>query len=233
VGGESLEIRAEHVSKSYRLGQVEVEAIRDVSLVLPAGDFVALSGPSGAGKSTLLGIVGGLERPDEGKVFAGDQDLTALDSEGLAMYRRHSVGFIFQSFRLLPALTALENAMIPLVPLAESDEAKRKKTEEALARVNIAHRANHLPGELSGGEQQRVAIARAIVNQPDVILADEPTGELDRKNGELIMALLCDLNENGSATIVVASHDPDVVGAARRQVKLEDGRIIAEETQEE
>jgi ABC-type lipoprotein export system ATPase subunit len=228
-----LDIRIEHVAKSYRLGKVDVVALRDVNLELPAGDFVSLSGPSGAGKSTLLGIVGGLERPDAGRVLAGDQDLTALDSEGLAMYRRHSVGFIFQSFRLLPALTALENVMIPLVPLAESDEAKQKQVVEALDRVNIAHRANHLPGELSGGEQQRVAIARAIVNEPDVILADEPTGELDRKNGELIMQLLRDLNESGSATIIIASHDPEVFGAARRQVKLEDGRVVAETTQEE
>ena len=227
-----MHIRIDHVAKSYRLGQVAVAALQDVSLDLPAGEFVSLSGPSGAGKSTLLGIIGGLEKPDAGKVLAGDQDLTALDSEGLAMYRRHSVGFIFQSFRLLPALTALENVMIPLVPLVESDEAKQQQVIEALDRVNIAHRANHLPGELSGGEQQRVAIARAIVNGPDVILADEPTGELDRKNGELIMQLLRDLNESGSATIVVASHDPDVVGAARRQVQMEDGLIVSEQTQE-
>jgi putative ABC transport system ATP-binding protein len=231
-GGEPLDIRVEHVAKSYRLGQVDVAALQDVSLELAAGDFVSLSGPSGAGKSTLLGIIGGLEKPDAGRLLAGDQDLTALDSEGLAMYRRHSVGFIFQSFRLLPALTALENVMIPLVPLAESDEAKQNQVADALARVNVAHRANHLPGELSGGEQQRVAIARAIVNAPDVILADEPTGELDRRNGELIMQLLRELNESGSATIVVASHDPEVVGAARRQVQLEDGRVIAETTQE-
>ena len=228
-----MDIRIEHVAKSYRLGQVDVAALRDVSLDLPAGDFVSLSGPSGAGKSTLLGVVGGLEKPDTGKVFAGEQDLTALDSEGLAMYRRHSVGFIFQSFRLLPALTALENVMVPLVPLDESEAAKQQQVVEALERVNIAHRANHLPGELSGGEQQRVAIARAIVNRPDVILADEPTGELDRKNGELIMQLLRELNQAGSATIIVASHDPDVVGAARRQVKLEDGCVVGQTTQEE
>ncbi|MBM3499801.1 MAG: ABC transporter ATP-binding protein [Armatimonadetes bacterium] len=228
LGGEALDIHIEHVAKSYRLGQVDVIALQDVTLQLPAGDFVSLSGPSGAGKSTLLGIIGGLERPDAGKILAGEQDLTALDSEGLAMYRRHSVGFIFQSFRLLPALTALENVMIPLVPLVESDEAKQKQVIEALDRVNIAHRAGHLPGELSGGEQQRVAIARAIVNGPNVILADEPTGELDRRNGELIMQLLRELNQSGAATIVVASHDPDVVGAARRQVKMEDGRVVAE-----
>jgi len=227
-----LDIRVDHVAKSYKLGQVEVNALQDVDLTLASGDFASIAGPSGAGKSTLLGIIGGLEKPDRGRVLAGDQDLTALDSEGLAMYRRHSVGFIFQSFRLLPALTAFENVMIPLVPLAETDAAKQKQVAEALDRVNIAHRANHLPGELSGGEQQRVAIARAIVNRPGLILADEPTGELDRRNGELIMQLLRDLNESGSATIVVAIHDPDVVGAARRQLVMEDGRIIGQETQE-
>jgi len=227
-----LDIRVEGVSKSFRLGATQVQALSDVSLLLAAGDFVSLSGPSGAGKSTLLGIVGGLEKPDQGKVYAGEQDLTALDSEGLAMYRRHSVGFIFQAFRLLPALTAYENVMVPLVPLDETDEAKRKQVAEALDRVNIAHRAAHLPGELSGGEQQRVAVARAIVNAPDVVLADEPTGELDRQNGELIMELLCRLNQDDTTTIVVASHDPEVVQAARRTLKMQDGRIVSEDHQE-
>ena len=227
-----MDIRVEGVSKSFRLGATQVQALSDVSLLLAAGDFVSLSGPSGAGKSTLLGIVGGLEKPDQGKVYAGEQDLTALDSEGLAMYRRHSVGFIFQAFRLLPALTAYENVMVPLVPLDETDEAKRKQVAEALDRVNIAHRAAHLPGELSGGEQQRVAVARAIVNAPDVVLADEPTGELDRQNGELIMELLCRLNQDDTTTIVVASHDPEVVQAARRTLKMQDGRIVSEDHQE-
>lgn len=227
-----MDIRVEQVSKLYKVGAEEVKALQDVSLSLRAGDFVSLSGPSGAGKSTLLAVIGGLERPDAGTVIAGDQDLTTLDSEGLAMYRRHSVGFIFQAFRLLPALTAFENVMIPLVPLDETEQGKREQVKEALERVNIAHRANHLPGELSGGEQQRVAIARAIVNHPDVILADEPTGELDRRNGDLIMELLRELNEKSSATVVVASHDPQVAQFARRHVAMEDGRIISDEAQE-
>jgi putative ABC transport system ATP-binding protein len=227
-----VDIRVESVSKTYRLGDGEVRAIRDVSLELPSGDFTALSGPSGAGKSTLLGLIGGLERPDEGHVWAGDNDLAVLGSEELAMYRRHSVGFVFQAFRLLPALTALENVMLPLVPLPGAQSTKRDKVMAALERVNIAHRAEHLPGELSGGEQQRVAIARAIVNEPDLVIADEPTGELDRDNGRRIMALLGELNGDGKTSVLLASHDPDVVSAARRTVTLVDGQIQAEDSEE-
>jgi putative ABC transport system ATP-binding protein len=227
-----LQIRTESVSKSYRLGTVEVHAVNGVTLDLAGGEFVCLSGPSGSGKSTLLNLIGGLEKPDEGRVIAGDDDLTTLSSEDLAMYRRHSVGFIFQAFRLLPALTAYENVMMPLVPVPGSDQEKRAKVEAALERVNINHRAQHLPGELSGGEQQRVAIARAIVNSPTIIIADEPTGELDRVNGQRIMELLRELNQQGSATVLMASHDPDVVAAARRIVTLVDGQIASDETKE-
>ncbi len=227
-----MEIRLESVHKTYRLGDNQVRAIRDVSLDLPPGDFVALSGPSGAGKSTLLGLIGGLERPDEGHVWAGDRDLATLGSEDLAMYRRHNVGFVFQAFRLLPALTAFENVMMPVVPLAGSDREKRDKARAAMERTNIDHRADHLPGELSGGEQQRVAIARAIVNGPDLIIADEPTGELDRDNGQRIMELLHALNSNGETTVLLASHDPEAVSAAERIVTLVDGQIETEQTEE-
>jgi putative ABC transport system ATP-binding protein len=227
-----VDIRVESVSKTYRLGDGEVRAVRDVSLDLPAGEFLSLSGPSGAGKSTLLGLIGGLERPDEGHVWAGESDLAALGSEDLAMYRRHSVGFVFQAFRLLPALTAFENVMMPLVPLPAPEGEKRDKVMAALERANIAHRADHLPGELSGGEQQRVAIARAIVNEPDLVLADEPTGELDRDNGRRIMELLRDLNSDGTTTVLLASHDPEVVEAARRIVKLVDGHIQPDDTKD-
>jgi len=227
-----LDIRVDSVSKTYRLGTAEVQAVRDLTMALPGGDFVCLAGPSGAGKSTLLNLIGGLEKPDQGHVSAGDKDLTSLDSEGLAMYRRHSVGFVFQAFRLLPALTAFENVVMPLVPMAGSEKEKREKAMASLERVNIAHRAQHLPGELSGGEQQRVAVARAIVNHPDLIIADEPTGELDRANGQRIMELLRELNQQGSATVLLASHDPDVVAAARRVVTMVDGQIASEETKE-
>jgi len=227
-----LDIRIDSVSKTYRLGDGQVHAVRDASLELPAGGFVALSGPSGGGKSTLLGLIGGLERPDAGHIWAGDRDLTTLGSEDLAMYRRHSVGFVFQAFRLLPALTAFENVMMPLVPLAHSDEDKRRKAVAALERTNIAHRGDHLPGELSGGEQQRVAIARAIVNEPGLIIADEPTGELDSENGQRIMALLRELNSDGATTILLASHDTEVVSAANRVLSMVDGQIQSAETKE-
>jgi putative ABC transport system ATP-binding protein len=227
-----LHIRTDAVSKTYRLGEVQVHAVRGISLDIPAGQMVAFSGPSGAGKSTLLGLIGGLERPDEGTVLAGDQDLGALGSEALAMYRRHSVGFIFQAFRLLPALTAFENVMMPLVPQNGKDDAKAGKVTAALERVNIAHRAQHLPGELSGGEQQRVAIARAIVNDPEIIIADEPTGELDSENGKRIMALLRELNGERKATVLLASHDPDVVASAERIVRIVDGQIEPDQMKE-
>ncbi len=227
-----LHIRTDSVSKNYLLGEVEVKAVRGISIELASGEMVEFSGPSGAGKSTLLSLIGGLEAPDEGHVYAGDQDLAALGSEGLAMYRRHSVGFIFQSFRLLPALTAFENVMMPLVPLPEREAAKSEKVVAALEKVIIAHRAKHLPGELSGGEQQRVAIARAIVNEPGIIIADEPTGELDSDNGERIMALLRDLNESGEATVLLASHDPEVVASASRLIRIVDGQIESDETKE-
>jgi len=227
-----LDIRVDSVSKTYRLGAAEVQAVRELTMALPAGDFVCLAGPSGAGKSTLLNLIGGLEKPDQGRVLAGDKDLTSLNSEGLAMYRRHSVGFVFQAFRLLPALTAFENVVMPLVPMVGSEKEKREKATAALERVNIAHRAQHLPGELSGGEQQRVAVARAIVNNPDLIIADEPTGELDRANGQRIMQLLRELNQQGLATVLLASHDPEVIAAARRVVTMVDGQIASEETKE-
>lgn len=227
-----MDIRVDSVSKTYRLGAAEVQAVRELTMALPAGDFVCLAGPSGAGKSTLLNLIGGLEKPDQGRVLAGDKDLTSLNSEGLAMYRRHSVGFVFQAFRLLPALTAFENVVMPLVPMVGSEKEKREKATAALERVNIAHRAQHLPGELSGGEQQRVAVARAIVNNPDLIIADEPTGELDRANGQRIMQLLRELNQQGLATVLLASHDPEVIAAARRVVTMVDGQIASEETKE-
>ena len=227
-----MHIKLDSVSKTYALGEMTVDAIRDVTLDLPAGDFVALSGPSGAGKSTLLGLIGGLEQPDAGQVLADEQDLADLSSSDLAMYRRHSVGFIFQAFRLLPAMTAFENIMMPLVPLKGGADGKAEKVTAALEKVNIAHRAGHLPGELSGGEQQRVAIARAIVNEPGIIIADEPTGELDSENGRLIMDLLRGLNVDEEATVLMASHDPEVVDAARRVVRIVDGQVESDRTKE-
>jgi len=227
-----LHIKLDSVSKTYALGEMNVQAIRDITLDLPAGDLVALSGPSGAGKSTLLGLIGGLEKPDAGQVLADGQDLAGLGSSELAMYRRHSVGFIFQAFRLLPAMTAFENVMMPLVPLRGGADGKTEKVTAALEKVNIAHRAGHLPGELSGGEQQRVAIARAIVNEPGIIIADEPTGELDSENGRLIMDLLRGLNADEEATVLLASHDPEVVEAARRVVRIVDGQVESDRTKE-
>ena len=221
-----MEIRVRDLQKTFSRGADQIGALRGISFDVPPGEFLALSGPSGSGKSTLLHILGGLEGTDGGQVLVDDQDLAALGPEALAMYRRHRVGFVFQAFQLMTALTALENVMLPMVPLQGTEEEKQVRAEAVMDAVNIRHRAHHLPGELSGGEQQRVAVARAIVNDPELILADEPTGELDHDNGQLILALLEKLSATDGRMVIVASHDPEVTGRTRRVLRLRDGELL-------
>ena len=221
-----MEIHVRELRKTFTRGADQIGALRGISFGVTPGEFIALSGPSGSGKSTLLHVLGGLEGADGGQVLVDDQDIAGLDSEGLAMYRRHRVGFVFQAFHLMPALTAAENVMLPMVPLAGAEEAKRARAEAAMDAVNIRHRAHHLPGELSGGEQQRVAVARAIVNQPELLLADEPTGELDHDNGQLILGLLENLSRTDGRIVILASHDPEVTGRTRRVIRLRDGELL-------
>jgi putative ABC transport system ATP-binding protein len=217
------------VTKIYKRPEGPVYALRGVSFQIAQHEFLGLMGPSGAGKSTLLNLIGGLDRPTEGRVLVESIDLTKLSSDALALYRRDKVGFVFQDARLIPSLTVYENVMLPLVPVPLPETEKRARVEQALENCNIAHRAQHLPGELSGGEQQRAAVARAIVNNPEMILADEPTGELDPDNAQRIIELLSQLCAQGR-TVVVASHDPATLAAVPRILRLRDGQLVEEET---
>ena len=218
-------LRATGLRKTYRIGSRLVEVLRDVDLTVGAGEFVALRGASGAGKSTLLHLLGGLDRPNHGEIQFRNQSLAALTDGDLAKLRVAHVGHIFQAYHLLPELDALENVALPArVARMDAAEAERR-ARDLLKRVGLEHRLEHRPSELSGGEQQRVAIARALVNQPALILADEPTGNLDSQTGEEILNLLCELRAERNATLVIATHDSRVATRAPRVVELVDGAL--------
>ena len=213
----------EAVSKRFRRGLEEVVALDEVDLAVAAGEFLAMVGPSGSGKSTLLHIAGGLDRPDAGRVLVGDDDLARLSAADRARLRRRRVGFVFQFFHLIPTLSVAENVALPLT----LDRARRVEPAvmEMLERVELGHRANHLPGELSGGEMQRAAIARALVSHPALILADEPTGNLDSATGEAILDLLTDRVRETGAALLMVTHDAGAAGRADRVLSLRDGRV--------
>ena len=196
-----------------------------VSLTLRAGERLALTGPSGSGKTTLLNCLGGIDRPDAGRVRLLGRELTGLDGDTLAGVRRRHIGTVFQFFHLLPTLTAAENVEFPLQLLGQPPGERRQRVAELLERVGVAHRAAALPGELSGGEMQRVAIARALVHRPELLLADEPTGNLDTRTGEEIIEILKDLNKNNGVTVICSTHDPKMLEASARVCWIEDGRI--------
>jgi putative ABC transport system ATP-binding protein len=198
-----------------------------VSLDVPAGQFLAIAGPSGSGKSTLLGLIAGLDRPTAGRIEVADVNITALDEDALARFRRDHVGYVFQSFHLLPTLTAQENVAVPLELAGLPDAAAQ--AAERLAEVGLAERAHHYPAQLSGGEQQRVAVARAVARRPDLLLADEPTGNLDSATGKQLIDLLVGLNRRLGCTLVLVTHDPDLAAHADRVVTLRDGRIVSDE----
>jgi len=220
-------IHAEHVSRDYRLGETTIRAVNDLSLAIAAGEFLALLGSSGSGKSTLLNLLAGLDRPTSGAIHVNTQNLAELDSPGLARYRRDTVGMVFQSFNLLPRMTLEENVELPL-RLAEVDRAERsRRVAQALERVRLAARAKHRPSELSGGEQQRGALARALVNQPSILFADEPTGNLDSATGEQILLLLKEIQTTLGMTIIMVTHErPLAERFADRIAVLSDGRLI-------
>ncbi len=209
--------------KVYKMGSVEVEALRGVSLKIERGEFVAIMGPSGSGKSTLMNIMGLLDTPTRGKVYLMGRDVSRLGEDELAEIRGKTVGFVFQRFNLLPYLTALENVLLPTLFLGEKREDRARELLEA---VGLGHRIHHLPSQLSGGEQQRVAIARALINDPEIILADEPTGNLDSKTGKQIMEIFRDLHKKGK-TLILVTHDEEVAGYAERVVRIRDGRILS------
>lgn len=221
-------IQLEHVSRQYTMGETHVRAVNDVSLSIPSGEFLALLGSSGSGKSTLLNLIAGLDRPTSGAIIALGQNLATLTSLELARYRRNTIGMIFQSFNLLPRMTLEENVELPL-RLAEVERNDRPgRVREALERVRLTHRIGHRPTELSGGEQQRVAIARALVNRPKILLADEPTGNLDSTTGETILGLLRDLQNTMGMTIVMVTHErPLAERFADRLAIMGDGKLLS------
>ena len=219
-------VHLDGVTRRYGSGAGTVAALDSVTMDVGVGEFLAIMGPSGSGKSTLLNLVGALDRPTAGRVVVGGRDVAALDAKAAARYRRREVGFIFQSFNLLPRLTVLENVAFPLLldGVAKAERERRARAElDALALVD---RSSHLPGTLSGGEKQRVAIARALVNRPRLLLADEPTGNLDSRNAAAVVELLVELNRAQGQTIVLITHNPEVAAAAGRTVRMRDGRLI-------
>jgi putative ABC transport system ATP-binding protein len=215
---------ARALTKVYRMGEAEVHALRGVDLDIAAGEFIVLLGPSGSGKSTLLNILGGLDTPSSGTIAFKDHDLSAADEAALTRYRREHVGFVFQFYNLIPALTAREN-----VALVTDIAADPMPAAEALAWVGLGERLDHFPSQLSGGEQQRVAIARAIVKRPDVLLCDEPTGALDYETGKLVLEVIAKINAELGTTAMVITHNAAIAGMADRVLRLGDGRIVGEE----
>lgn len=220
------QISLRNVSKIYQMGKVQVPALVGASMDVHKGEFIVLLGPSGSGKSTALNMLGALDRPTEGQVLLEGRDISHMDDSALARYRGKKVGFVFQSFNLLPSLTALENVMLPMrfqdIPTGH----RRERAAKLLEQVDLSDRIHHLPSELSGGQQQRVSIARALANDPDIVIADEPTGNLDSKTGEKIMDMLEELNTKKKKTVIIVTHDHHLVGKLRKKIyKIHDGVI--------
>lgn len=218
-------LKLEKVSKIYQLGEIEVPALKKADLEIKKGEFVAIMGPSGSGKSTLMHLAGCLDTPTSGKIFLEGKQVSKLPEAELARIRNEKIGFVFQTFNLIPRTTALDNVCLPLVYKGLSPAERKKRGFSVLEDVGLSERANHLPGQLSGGEQQRVAIARALVNNPAIIFADEPTGNLDTKTGRQIMKILQDLNRKGH-TIIVVTHEAHIAKFAKRVIKIRDGETI-------
>ncbi len=218
-------IRLKDVTRAYTMGGRTLYALRGVSLDICAGEFIAIVGPSGSGKSTLLNLIGGIDKPDAGEVWVGNRRIDVLDENALAKWRGEKIGIVFQFFQLLPTLNAIETVMLPMELRNAYANHRRERALAALDRVGLADRGTQLPSELSGGEQQRVAIARALANDPPILLADEPTGNLDTETGQRVMALLLELNQQGK-TIILVTHDASIAGAATRVVRVRDGRLV-------
>jgi len=220
-------VRTRGLSRSYTMGREAVVALDGVDLDVPPGSFAAVLGPSGSGKSTLLHLLGGLDRPTDGSIEIGSQRLEAMDENALAVFRRTTVGLIFQSFNLIPSMTALDNVCFPMQFARVGRSVRQNRAWDLLQQVGLEDRAYHRPAELSGGQQQRVAVARALVNNPQLILADEPTGNLDSLSGAQMMHLLAELHQQGR-TVIVVSHDPRMLRYASHTIRLLDGRVVGE-----
>lgn len=221
-------IRLEHIIKNYKIGSIIVEALRSVSLVIRKNEFVALMGPSGSGKSTLMNILGCLDTPSGGNYLLNGEDVSKMDDNALAEIRNRQIGFVFQTFNLLPRSTALENVMLPLIYSGYGKAKRQERATEVLNEVRLADRMEHKPNELSGGQRQRVAIARALVNNPAIILADEPTGNLDSKTSIEILGLLEEIHKMGN-TVIIVTHEEDIAQHAHRIIRLMDGEISTDE----
>ena len=226
-------VEARNVARSYRLDGVSVEALRGVTLSIDQGDYVAIVGPSGSGKSTLMHLLGCLDRPTSGSLLLGGRDVAELSDSELADLRNRTIGFVFQSFQLLGRTSALENVALPLVYRGLRRAERRVRATAALDSVGLGHRLGHRPGQLSGGEQQRVAIARALVGEPTVLLADEPTGNLDSRSGADVMALLSRLNAERGVAVIVVTHDLEVAAHARRRIDVRDGLVERDSNHDE
>ena len=222
-------IKLENINKEYRMGEEIVHAVSGVSLEIKEGEFVALVGPSGSGKSTMMHIIGGLDTPTSGRVIVDGQNLSSASDKELSRYRNEKIGFVFQAFNLHPTYTATENVALPLIFSGIGQSNRMKMAAEALDIVGLAERASHRPNQLSGGERQRVSIARALVTQPKILLADEPTGNLDSKNGKHVMELLSQLNKEKGITLIIVTHDMEIAAVAGRIIKMKDGKIAGDE----
>jgi len=218
-------VRLEGVCKTYRMGKVSVPVLRNIDLEVEKGEYVSIMGPSGSGKSTLMNLIGALDRPTEGRVYLDERDISRLSDDELALIRQRMVGFVFQQFNLIPRLTALENVELPMWFAGVSKPRRVRRARELLERLGLGDRLSHKPAELSGGQMQKVAIARALANQPEIILADEPTGNLDSKSGAEIARIFSELNSEGK-TIILVTHERKLAEEAERIVMLRDGEIV-------
>jgi putative ABC transport system ATP-binding protein len=220
-------IELKNVSKVVRSGADDLTILDNVSMAIPDGEFVAVTGASGSGKSTLLGLIAGLDAPSAGGIFIDGDEVTKMSEDELATLRSGKIGFVFQSFHLIPSLTAFENVLIPMEILGLKEA--KSRAGQLLEQVDLTNRGHHYPTELSGGEQQRIAIARAFANNPKILLADEPTGNLDSKNGAHIFDLMTDLHRQNNVTLVLVTHDQALADKAQRQIRLKDGRVLSDE----
>src|SRR3989344_3643149 len=228
---ESL-IRLDNVWKIYKLGELELPVLRGINLEINPGSFVTIMGPSGSGKSTLMYLLGLLDSPSRGKVFLQDQDTSFFLEDKLAEVRGKKIGFIFQQFNLLQNLTALENVMLPMIFQGIPEEKRKEKARQLLESINLGQRINHRPSEMSGGEQQRIAIARSLVNDPEILIADEPTGNLDSSTGKTVMEVLTKLHQEQKKTIVVVTHDPTIAHYSQNIIHIQDGQLVANHFQD-